>query len=371
MREDYSVKVDTEIDRNLDLGNRVESIMAGNRQDLTRQLQNAITESSLEWGEYSVFEPINERLEHIFAPTDPPYNPGPIFNDLNHIDLNLLLDNFIVLGAEANTGKTSFMTALALGLLENNPDMCALIYSLDDGGIMTDKRIVSQLVGESMLRAHGVPRSRLSGSQMEALSRIITRDTIDLKTIELDIAAAKRTTGKEKIYIGLDYLQIIPVSGDNGTKREGYNDALKTLKDLQKRLAPQGCIFVLLSQLNRDYKKESHDSKSGLMGRFRETSEVENQADVCLLMFPENDDPSGYDDRRIKLVVIKNKKGMRGFWWTSQLVEGHNFSRLKRYYPEYNKEKNAQYTGDIMGEPTKEKKKEKTCTEKDLDGFRG
>jgi replicative DNA helicase len=365
------VKVDPDIDRNLDLGNRVESIMAGSREDLAKQLHHAITESSSEWGEYSVFEPISERLDHIFAPTAPAYNPGPIFKDLNHIDLNLLLDNLIVLGAEANTGKTSFMTALALGLLENNLDMCALIYSLDDGGIMTDKRIVSQLVGESMLRAHGVPRSRLSGSQMEVLSRIITRDTIDLKTINLDITAVKRVTGKEKIYIGLDYLQIIPVSGDNGAKREGYNDALKTLKDLQKRLAPQGCILVLLSQLNRDYKQESQESKSALMGRFRETSEVENQADVCLLMFPENDNPSGDDDRRIKLVVIKNKKGMRGFWWTSQLVEGHNFSCLKRFHPESKKTKGAQYTGDIMGESTKEKKEEKTYIEKDLDGFRG
>lgn len=370
MREDFAVKVDPDIDRNLDLRNRVEAIMAGSQEDIAKQLHHAIIESSLEWGEYAVFEPVSERLDKIFAPTSPPYDPGPIFKDLNHIDLNLLSDNLIALGAEANTGKTSFMTALALGLLEHNQDMCALIYSLDDGGTMTDKRIVSQLVGESMLRAHGVPRSKLSGTQMEVLSRIITRDTIDLKTIELDIAAVKKATGNDKIFIGVDYLQIIPVSGDFGGKREGYNEALKFLKDLQKRMAPQGCILLLLSQLNRDYKQESQESKSGLMGRFRETSEVENQADVCLLMFPENDNPSGYDDRRIKLVVIKNKKGMRGFWWTSQLVEGHNLSCLKRFYPEFKKKKNAPYTKDIMGTPTKKIENNAAHTEQYFPEFR-
>lgn len=296
--------------------------------DLLQDAQDLLSEVATDFDESGIYSPIVDELDEVFSPSKTPYAVGPTFADLNHPDYRVLVDNMVVIGAEANTGKTSLMTALAADLLAHNPNMCALIYSLDDGGTMTKKRIVSQLVGDSLLKTHSVPRSRLSERDSDILRRLYVRDSIRLHDIEREAGKVKAATGCSAIYIGIDYLQIVPVSGDRTGKREGYNEAVKQLKELHKKLAPSGCILVVLSQLNRLGKDDRRDS----MNRFRETSEVENQADAALLMFPMESETE--NDRRIEAKLVKNKKGMRGRWWKSELTEGHRFATFVSFVPD-------------------------------------
>jgi len=254
-----------------------------------------------------------DSLESTFYPI-PSYAAGTVFKAWENGDYRIVADGLIALGAEANTGKTSVMTALAIGLLENNPDMCAVIYALDDGAPMVTRRVVGQLLARDVQFAHQVPWADLGRIQaaQSILGRLFVRDRLELATMEADIEDAKRATGCNRIYVGIDYLQIVPVpESAQGSKREGYNQALKKIKEIQQALAREGCIILLLSQLNRDKENEAH------MGRFRETSEIENQADVGLLM---QGDEEG---RGLWIKIIKNKRGKRGRWWKSELLEGN------------------------------------------------
>lgn len=316
-------------------------------------VKNLIAEVETDFDASMVLEPISRQIEEVFTPANPPYCVSPTFQALNHPDYRVLSDGFIAVGAEANTGKTTLMTALAIDLLSNNPDMCALVYSLDDGGNMTKKRIVSQLLGRNMLQSHTVPSTEITKEHEMILERIYVKDTIRLQNIEAEAQRIKKDTGCPVIYIGIDYLQIIPVSESRGS-REGFNEVVKRLKEIQKRLATQGCILLLLSQLNRATSGDSPYS----MSRYRETSEIENQADVGLLMFMMNSDPNIEDDRERKVWIVKNKKGMRGRWWNTRLVRGHRFSEWKCYDPNDDQSNDREYKSrksayDSLGkEPT-------------------
>lgn len=335
-----------------EFGNKIHKLIEGQGATI-ETVRNLIAEVETDFDSSMVLEPISRQIEEIFSPANQPYCVSPTFQALNHPDYRVLTDGFIAVGAEANTGKTTLMTALAIDLLSNNPDMCALVYSLDDGGNMTKKRIVSQLLGRNMLQSHAVPSTEITKEHEMILERIYVKDTIRLQDIETEAQRIKKDTGCPVIYIGIDYLQIIPIPESRGS-REGFNEVVKRLKEIQKRLATQGCILLLLSQLNRATSGDSPYS----MSRYRETSEIENQADVGLLMFMMNTDPNVEDDRERKVWIVKNKKGMRGRWWNTRLVRGHRFSEWKCYDPNDDQSNNRGYKSrksayDSLGkEPT-------------------
>lgn len=334
----------------------LERYSKGSSGDLAQQVQDLVSDTRADFDDSGIFVPVSDELEAIFAPVRDPYPVSNTFSALNHPDYRVLTDSMVVVGAEANTGKTTFMTALALDMVEHNPEMCALIISLDDGGIMTKKRIVSQLLGEDLMWNHSVPASRLTTKHKEILQRIYVRDSIQLRDIEREARKVKALSKCSRIYIGIDYLQIIPVSVESSGKREGYNDAVKHLKETQKHLAPEGCILMLLSQLNRAGKDDRPDS----MNRYRETSEVENQADVAMLMFQMN--PDTEDDREVKVKIVKNKKGARGRWWKTKLVKGHRFDTFTQFTPETTKKNGKGPKVDVEKSAKKEAAKASTNT---------
>lgn len=315
---DYGKPTDPRADVTEVLITQVPKLIEQHKQgdDLAQNLLDLINGTKADYDDSGAFVPVSEELAAVFSPIRNPYSVSRVFSDMNDSFFRILADGMIVLGGEASAGKTSFMTALAVDLLNNNPSMCALIYSLDDGGLMTKKRIVSQLVGKNVMWESTLSESFISDHDKAVLGRVFVRDSIRLYDIGREAEKVKRLTGCKAVYIGIDYLQIVPVPGDRAGRREGYNDAVKVLKELQKGLAADGCILMLLSQLNRA-KKDDPEYES--MNRFRETSEVENQADVALLMTPV--DAKDEDSQERLIIVLKNKKGARGRKWKTELLK--------------------------------------------------
>lgn len=334
---DYGKTTDIKVDMAESLWPKLHRLAEGYKEgdDLIRQVQELVREIESDFDESGVYTPVFEELDEVFSPAKKPYATGETFKALNHPDYRILTDGLLVIGAEANTGKTTLMTALAVDLLANNANMCALVYSLDDGGTMTKRRVVSQIVGKSLFETHTVPRSELTAADEQVLKRIYVRDTIRVNDIEREALRIKKATGCQSIYIGIDYLQIIPLPGEKGGVREGLNEVVKRLKEIQKKLSTEGCLLVLLSQLNRPGNEENPYT----MSRFRETSEIENQADIALLMFPKDSNPNKEDNRERKIMVVKNKKGSRGRWWKTSLVRGHRFSHWEQFDPKEEKRK--------------------------------
>lgn len=297
--------------------NRIDG--GGNPESLYRDVSRLVKDIGTYTSEHIPVKMIDD-LDDVEQPIEI-YQIGNIFNELNAPGYSLIRDALIVIGAEANTGKSSILTALSLDLLKHNKNMAAVIYSLDDGTYITKRRILSQIKGIDYT-APGVRFNKtvLTKDDKELLSRIVIKDRFPvIDDLEREAVKIKTLCGADKIIIGIDYLQIIP-NTDTKQDYDFLNGTVKQLKEIHKSLAPEGCIMFVLSQLAR--------SREGKTFSYRGTSEIENQADVCLdlsakmIKVTDKDDagkpvykvdPSYPNKRFIK--VSKNKLGKKGMKW--------------------------------------------------------
>jgi hypothetical protein len=252
------------------------------------------------------------------------------FSILNNDNFRVFRDGLITIGGEFSSGKSSLVTRLVLDLLihENKNKLAFLFYSLDDSKYITGKRILSQLNNQNLFIENfnenlTISRDSWTGILKrifikEKLSVTQTKDGLSLTGIMGDVARVKELTGCKAVIIAIDYLQII-TNTTNYDNRIFYNYTLKELKEIQKLLQDiGGCILFLLSQFNRTPSTGA---------RYRETSEIENQSDVCLDIAGNEKDKS---DMKRFIKISKNKLGKKGIEFETELIAGSlNFAKLE------------------------------------------
>jgi len=295
-------------------------------KDLTGRITRKITEINNAYFDNT----IKTMTEGDYNFTVNPYPLGDVYEILNWDEYCLIRDGFITIGGEASTGKTSFINDLAIDLLKHNTDTCYMFYTLDDSIHVSGKRIIGQINKENLFREQIDNHLKMTPHK-DILKRIVLRDKINIIHLEREAEAAKKKTGCKKIIIGIDYLQAIPAPSEySGDRRQLFNDILKALKE--KQIAIQeagGCILFCLSQMNRDSKSDGY--------RYRETSEIENQSDVCIdIELPRTTQGSGKDKRTVPdretdnriIRVQKNKMGKRGMTFHTTISRAFNFDKL-------------------------------------------
>jgi len=335
---DYSKKTSIEQDKSEELYKRLEPIfkkgIAGVNDRTFGDIERIVGELKTDWKNEHVLVKLIDDIERIASYTIKTYAVGDTFKGLNDPDYSLIRDAFITIGAEANAGKSSILTALSLDILRYNKDTAFLFYSLDDSVYISGKRILSQITGENQFKSSSFNLAVLSEQEERGikhlLSRIVIKERLNMNKLELEAVKVKEICGCNKIIIGIDYLQIIPTPPDM-IRREYYNDIVKELKEIQKRLEPDGCILILLSQFNRDTESTTY--------RYRETSEIENQSDVCLEIAGKLKKIKDPDTGKAKIIpdmndntrrvrVSKNKLGKKGRKWKTEMNAAFNFTPL-------------------------------------------
>lgn len=231
------------------------------------------------------------------------------FSILEESDINFFRDAFITIGGNSSSGKTSLAVQLVKDILISNHNAIALFYSLDDGAFMGLRRLISHLNPNEALAPYTEIITKESVvKHHDVMNRIIFMDTIELSNIETDVELLKlRFNHIENplIIIAIDYLHLIP-----NTTHKDYrlflNDVVRNLKNIQKNEVYEnknGCMFFMISQINRSSKNETD------INSFRETSEIENISDIALTIdYIDKKDVSN-SDRKIK--IVKNKIGIK------------------------------------------------------------
>jgi hypothetical protein len=316
---DYAKKTDIEKDKCIDLYARLEAILKRGVRSvdntLIGEIEKVLGDVKTDWATEHLLVKMIDDLDRIANYTIKPYAVGDTWAELNAADYSLIRDGLITIGAEANTGKSSILTALSLDIIRHNQNTALLFYSLDDSVYLSSKRILSQLTRENQFYAAFNPAT-LTTDEKKLLGRIVLRDRLNINTLEREAVKVKDLCGCTKIIIGIDYLQIIPNTG-NTIQREFLNVTVKDLKEIQKNLEADGCILFLLSQLNRDTKALGY--------RYRETSEIENQSDVCLDIEGDSKDKESLVR---KIIVTKNKLGRKGRTLHTEIGADFNFIPL-------------------------------------------
>ncbi len=211
------------------------------------------------------------------------------------------LGDFIVIGGYPSAGKT----LLSLQFAERLAKKYRVGYfSLETNPQKLSDRLMAHL---SRIPLHHIKKRELDDGEMEA----ITNGASKLSALKFDsIGAAGMTVrdiqavtlNKRYDIIFVDYLQLIVANGKNR-----YEEVTNISKDLHTMAQARGVTVIALAQLSRP-EKSAGKPQPPSMSSFRESGQIEQDADVAILLWPEDIN----DNKSCRVLkVAKNKEGER------------------------------------------------------------
>lgn len=216
-------------------------------------------------------------------------------------DLYAELGDFIVVGGYPSAGKTLLSLQFALTLAEK----CRVGYfSLETSPRKLVDRIMSHLAKVPLKKIKERDLNEADyAALVEAAGKLSTQkfDCIDAGGMTVrDIQAV--ALNKRYQVILVDYLQLVIDAG-----KGRYEQVTNISQGLHTLARANGITVIALAQLRRP-EKDKGKPKPPTMADFRESGQIEQDADIAMLLWPS--DPNDNHSGRV-LKVCKNKEGER------------------------------------------------------------
>ena len=231
------------------------------------------------------------------------------FSDLDSILSGLENSSIITIGARPSMGKTAFITAIMLNLLEQKKK--CLLFSLEMSKSQFIKRLIPPITEIEATKIYANQNQLNSQENNEITSAIEKISNFDLTIVDTsaDIEQIKEHIESIKPEIVfIDYLQLIKLPND--VERDfAISNFMKELKVIAKQ---NNCIVFITSQLSR--KVERRDFKWPMLCDLKESGSLEDISDVVLFVYREeyyNREDEYYKDKA-QIIVAKNKNGFAG-----------------------------------------------------------
>ena len=230
--------------------------------------------------------------------------PEYISLGLDWLDSRLFLElgDFVLLGGNASSGKTLLSLQFARKLAERYR---VGYFSLETGSKKLTDRLISHM-GQISFR--NIKRGELSEAEtkraVEAARRLdrLSLDFIPCSSMSVrDIQAVTLSHRYQVVFV--DYLQISQSQGQ--TRYEQVTNISIALHTLAQT---HGVLVIALAQLGRPEKGSNGKSIPPSMSSFKESGQLEQDADVALLLWP-TDMRDNSSSRMLK--IGKNKDGER------------------------------------------------------------
>ena len=207
--------------------------------------------------------------------------------------------DFVVIGGYPSSGKTLLSLQIALHM--------AKTYRVGYFSLETSPR---KLMDRIMASQAHIPLAKIKRRELNAKDWDAVRDAgSELTKRSLDLVRASGMTvadiraqvlQKKYQVIFVDYLQLVQAKG---TGR--YEQVTAISMGLHTLAQDLGVAVIALAQLSRP-EKGTGQMKPPNMTSFRESGQIEQDADVAMLLYPE--DPNDNGSQRV-LKVSKNKEG--------------------------------------------------------------
>lgn len=212
--------------------------------------------------------------------------------------------DFVVIGGYASSGKTLLALQMARTMAETRR---VGFFSLETGHRKLFGRLIAREAGVSLKK---IKRRELREEDHAALTAAASAlNKLDLKIIPAsgmsvaDIQAVTLARRYDVIFV--DYLQLMDAPG-----RERYEKVTDISIGLHTMAQRHGVTVVALAQLSRPERTRTKDGRPvpPNMSSLRESGQIEQDADVILLLYPA--DPDNNASGRV-LKIAKNKEGER------------------------------------------------------------
>ncbi len=219
------------------------------------------------------------------------------------------LGDMILLGGYASSGKT--LLSLLMAMAQAKAGYRVGYYSLETKPEKLADRIFAGLakvpLGRIKTRDFGEPEWGRLADAARQISSVCPFDVIRAagSTVD-DIAADAVARGYQVIYV--DYVQLVQVPGVKPSDR--YAQVTAASQGLKTFAQSTNTAVVALAQLSRPEKSRDKAGKPipPSMHSFRESGQLEQDADVAFLVYPSN--PEDNTSNRV-FKVGKNKEGPR------------------------------------------------------------
>ena len=233
-------------------------------------------------------------------------------NLCEHIDG--LQPGLYLIGAETNVGKTALLTNIALDLIETNPRVRVLYFSLDDSWSVITNRFLSIL---TELELNQVQRKQASEGNARNIKvayerlcslsdsgRLHIKDLSEVTNFNQAEAALRELYEEGNLAVFIDGLYNLEVDNNGGGIRETNIERANKLKLLVDTYA---IPLICTAELRKKTKEEGKD-KPPTVNDLMETGKFGYNANIVWLLFPDNyKDSKEQDQPMIKLDYAKNK----------------------------------------------------------------
>lgn len=216
---------------------------------------------------------------------------------------------FLLLGGYPSSGKTALALIMALAA---SREARVGFFSLE-----TDfEDFYSRLAAAcSHVSYQAIQDNRYTDSQHNDLKTILPMFRSDRFVVEqasrMNVASLQTAAlaGRYDI-IFIDYLQLL--DSDQKTDVTAYQRVSRVSMELHRFAQDRGVTVVALSQLSREDKTAGKKPKRPTMSDLRESGQLEQDADVVMLLDKDRSDPMNQNPDRL-LYIDKNKNGTLGF----------------------------------------------------------
>ncbi|PGE95411.1 replicative DNA helicase [Bacillus pseudomycoides] len=211
------------------------------------------------------------------------------FSALNKMTCGLQEGDFVVIGARPSMGKTAFALNIALHAAKSGTAVG--LFSLEMSNKQLLKRMVSCL-GEVSGKRLKNPKHRFTIEDWGKTSRafaeigdlpleIYDKAGVTTQEIWVQVRKLKRKYADKKLLVIVDYLQLI--TGDSKYRGNRFQEMSEISRKLKLLARDLNVCVVALSQLSHGV--ESRQDKRPFLSDLRETGQIEQDADVIMLMY--------------------------------------------------------------------------------------
>jgi len=233
-------------------------------------------------------------------------------NLCEHIDG--LQPGLYLIGAETNVGKTALLTNIALDLIETNPKVRVLYFSLDDSwsvitnrflGILTElelNQVQRKQASEGDARNIKVAYERLCS--LSDSGRLHIKDLSEVTNFDQAEATLRELYEDGNLAVFIDGLYNLEVDNNGGGIRETNIERANKLKLLVDTYA---IPLICTAELRKKTKEEGKD-KPPTVNDLMETGKFGYNANIVWLLYPNSfAESKGADQFLINLDYAKNK----------------------------------------------------------------
>lgn len=294
-----------------------ECIVNWYKEDLTNKLSKDLENKKINYEEFC--EKLKKLDDVVLVSKSPKLTVEEIENGINEEHTLIRLDNFpilnkmlefsqtdfMVIGAQTGTGKSSFL----LNLLSQLTDKYQCIYfNLEMSRKTVYKRLISINSGVPINDINN-PKTDYQRDNVEKAKRhigmsniIIEHKANNLKQIK-SLLMKLKDKNKHTIIL-LDHIGLLRID----SAKSLYEQTTEVAKELRQMCLEYDCTIITASQLNRGSYKE----KIGLQ-MLKDSGELENSASKVILLYKTKEEDNHESIVNMTVEIAKNRDGMMGY----------------------------------------------------------